>query len=260
MDPSLLDHPAILPYLFHPRRAKPGTSRLPNVTDGSVPITDDISLGYRLYRHESGKPVIVYFHGNGEIAPDYDHVAGEFRRAGASLIVMDYRGYGWSTGTPLASAILPDAHRAADALPGILAEAGLVHPPLFLMGRSLGSAPAIDLAAQHPDRYKGLIIESGFAEILSVLTRMGLSLPAMKQVPAPFGNVHKLAKVALPLLVIHGEHDQLIPVSHGQTLYDASPAEDKRLLRIPYAGHNDIMMVATDDYFAAIRDFMQDVA
>lgn len=235
-------------------------SRLPNVRDGSIPIMDDISLGYRLYKHEPGRPVIVYFHGNGEIATDSDYVVGEFRRAGASLIVIDYRGYGWSTGTPLASTILPDAQRAADALPGILAEAGLVNPPLFLMGRSLGSAPAIDLAARHPDRYKGLIVESGFAEFLSVLARMGLNLPAMLQGPAPFGNVQKLAKIMLPLLVIHGEHDQLIPVSHGQTLYDASPAEEKRLLRIPYAGHNDIMLVATDEYFAAIRDFISDVA
>src|SRR5688572_17979995 len=160
MNDSLYDNPAILPMLMPGRKAIPGRSRLFGVRDGSIPIRDDISLGYRLFRHEADKPVIVYFHGNGEVATDYDYFAGEYHRAGASLIVIDYRGYGWSTGRPLASAILPDAEIAANALPDILDEAGPTTSPLFLFGRSLGSAPAIHLARQSPDLYRGLILES----------------------------------------------------------------------------------------------------
>src|SRR5216117_3421822 len=115
MDPTMLDHPAALAVLFHPRSAQPGRSRLPNVSDGSIPVGGDVSLGYRFYKHRTGEPLIVYFHGNGEIAPDYDHFVGEFHHAGAALMVVDYRGYGWSTGRPLASTLLSDAEKVADA-------------------------------------------------------------------------------------------------------------------------------------------------
>jgi len=258
MDSTFLDHPQALAVLFHPRSAKPGRSRLPNVDDGSIALSDGASLGYRLYKHEPGAPVIVYFHGNGEIAPDYDYSAGEYRRAGASLLVIDYRGYGWSTGQPLASTLLSDAEQAADVLPDILEAVGLGSSPLFLMGRSLGSAPAIHLAHRNPDRYKGLIIESGFSLTIPLLARLGLVVPQMSGAPDPLGNLDKMREVRLPLLVIHGENDQLIPVSNGQALYDASPADLKRIVRVPYAGHNDLMMVAVDDYFAAIKDFLRD--
>jgi pimeloyl-ACP methyl ester carboxylesterase len=202
--------------------------------------------------------VIIYFHGNGEIAPDYDYSAGEYRRAGASLLVIDYRGYGWSTGRPLASTLLSDAEQAADVLPDILDAVGYGTAPLFLMGRSLGSAPAIHLAHRNEDRYRGLIIESGFSMMIPLLARLGLVVPQISGAPDPLGNLDKMREIGLPLLVIHGENDQLIPVSNGQALYDASPADLKRIKRIPYAGHNDLQMVAVDEYFAAIGDFLRD--
>lgn len=258
MDTSLLDSPAVLAALFHPQSAPMGRSRLPNVTDGHIPITADVALGYRLYRHEAGAPVIMYWHGNGEIAPVYDYFAGEFHRAGASLIVVDYRGYGWSTGTPRFSTLLSDAEMAADALPAILHVAGLDDSPCYLMGRSLGSAPSIHLAHWRPEQFKGLIIESGFSLVLPLLARLGLMPPAM-DTPDPMGNLDKMRDIRTPLLVIHGENDQLIPVSNGQALYDASPAENKRILRVRHAGHNDLLMVEPDAYFDAIRVFLQGV-
>src|SRR5687768_1053356 len=134
MDVSLLDNPIILAALFHPQSAPMGRSRLPNVTDGHIPVTAEVALGYRLYRHQAGAPVILYWHGNGEIAPTSDYTAGEYLRAGASLIVVDYRGYGWSTGTPRFSTLLSDAETAAATLPAILEAAGLGESPVFLMG------------------------------------------------------------------------------------------------------------------------------
>ena len=109
MDSNHLDHPLIRTILFYPRPAKPGSSHRPNAVDGTIPVEGDVALGYRLFRHEAGAPVIVLFHGNGEIAHDYDDLAPMYHRAGASLLVVDYRGYGWSNGQPRASALLPDA-------------------------------------------------------------------------------------------------------------------------------------------------------
>jgi fermentation-respiration switch protein FrsA (DUF1100 family) len=257
---NLLDNPLVQSILFYPRAAQSGTSRLPVVHDGTIPVEEDIVLGYRLYAHLTGAPLILYFHGNGEIASDHDYFADEYRRAGASLLVVDYRGYGWSTGQPKVSALIADVDPILAALPGILAQAGLSGGALVVMGRSLGSAPAIQAAHAYPERFKGLIIESGFAHAIPLLARLGVPAEVLAGLPDPIGNVRKIAEIGLPLLVIHGERDSLIPVANGQALYDASPAAHKRILRVPAAGHNDLLMADPDGYFAAIAQFLLDTA
>ena len=255
-----LDNPIITSMLFHPRPDRPGNSRVSGAVDGSIPVEDKVSLGYRFYVYKTDAPVILYFHGNGEIAIDYDGIARLFFDIGASLLVVDYRGYGWSTGSPLASKLLSDAEVVVPALPAILSHAKVGDVPLFLMGRSLGSAPAVHLAYTFPDRFKGLILESGFADMPSVMRRLGIQpelFSLSEQVLAPVGNARKLQSVKLPLLVIHGEADQLLPVEQGQQLYDASAAENKAILRIPGAGHNNILMVGMERYFGAIYGFLK---
>jgi len=128
------------------------------------------------------------------------------------------------------------------------------------MGRSLGSVPAIQAAHAYPERFKGLIIESGFAHTIPLLARLGVPTDVLTGLPDPIGNARKIAEIGLPLLVIHGERDSLIPVENGQALYDASPATHKRLLRIPGAGHNDLLMADLDGYFAAIAHFLSAIA
>jgi len=259
MDPKLLDNPLVLAILFHPRAEEPERSRLHNVHDGTIPIQDEIALGYRLYVHKPGSPVIVYFHGNGEVASDYDTIAPSYHRVGTSLLVVDYRGYGWSTGKPLVSTLLSDVEAVRDALPGILAEAGLADARFLVMGRSLGSTCAIHAAHLYPDLFRGIIIESGFAHTLPLLARLGVPADALADLPDPIGNVQKMQSVHLPLLVIHGERDMLIPVANGQALYDASPARLKYIVRIMRAGHNDLLYYGVREYFAAIKGFLDEV-
>lgn len=259
MDVELLDTPLILSLLFYPQPAQPGKSRVAGVTDGSIPVADDVELGYRLYTHQPGAPVILYFHGNGEIVSDYDDLAGEYRRAGASLLVVDYRGYGWSNGEPKISTLLPDVEQVHHAVPGILEKAGLGESRLFLMGRSLGSLWAIHLAHCYPDSYSGLIIESGFAQLFPLLGRMGLQVLPGRRAKDPIGNLDKMKEIKLPLLVIHGESDLLIPFKQGQMLYDASPATHKRLLMIERGGHNDLLFRGAEEYFNVIAEFIREM-
>ncbi len=253
---NLLDNPLILSVLFHPRPARMG-SRDPNTSDGTIPAGEDILIGYRLYAHPDARATLLFFHGNGEIAPDYDQIAPLFHGAGAALLVVDYRGYGWSTGKPLVSAVLPDAEKAAAAVPDILQAAGLSALPLYLMGRSLGSIPAIHLARHQPQAFKGLVIESGIGEVIPLLSRLGLPLAPLKNFKDPFGNLPKMREVDLPLLVIHGERDDLVPISNGEAIYTASPAENKRFLRIPGAGHNDLLFRGMEAYFGALGEFLE---
>jgi hypothetical protein len=253
---ALLDNPLLLSILFHPRSDEPGQHSSPNVYDGVIPVEDRVALGYRLYAHPARAPVVVYFHGNGEIASDHDTIAPMYHHAGASLLVVDYRGYGWSTGQPRLSTLLSDTEFVRAALPDILKAANLTDQQLFLMGRSLGSACAIHMAHQHPELFKGLIIESGFAHAIDLIERLGLPV-RMLHLPDPIGNDTKIKAVRLPLLVIHGELDNLIPISEGEALYHESPAALKQMAWIPHAGHNDLLYHGIDQYFGAIADFIK---
>ncbi len=257
MDLTALDNPLVLSTLFYPRPAQPGNSRVEDTHDGTIPVADDTVLGYRLYAHQPDAPILLYFHGNGEIASDHDLFAPHYRSAGVSLLVVDYRGYGWSTGSPKVSTLISDVDPIMAALPDIAKEAGLSASTLLVMGRSLGSAPAIHAAHTYPDRFRGIIIESGFARAMRLLARLGLPPIVTDRLPDPVGNDRKLSELDLPLLIIHGENDSLLPISHAQQLYDASPATDKTLLRIHGAGHNDLLAIGMDRYFDAIASFMQ---
>jgi alpha-beta hydrolase superfamily lysophospholipase len=256
-----LDAPQITSNLFYPRPAAPAKHPAPNTFDGTIPVAEGIVLGYR-YFHAPDKPVIVYFHGNGEIASDYDLIAPIYQQAGAGLLVIDYRGYGWSTGTPLTSQLLPDALKALGAVPTILQQHGAKNPPLFIKGRSLGSAPAVYLALMQPDMLRGLMLDSAYADAPSLFRRLGIALPDKIQddIALPLYNVQKMQQIHLPLLVLHGENDTLIPAAQGQALYDASPATDKRLVLISRAGHNDVMVRDIATYFGAVREFVQKFA
>ncbi|MBE2195644.1 MAG: alpha/beta hydrolase [Anaerolinea sp.] len=268
---GLLDTPFILSLAFYPRTASiTDGDRVgaPHIHSGTIPVWNsppegdtppDEVIGYRLYCATPTSPLIVYFHGNAEIAPDYDDIAQFYnQRVGVSLMVVDYRGFGWSTGSPSFSALIDDTEYVLKALPTIRTQYGIVpESPLYLMGRSMGSAPAIHIAFSHPEQVKGLIIESGFADLFSVLVRMGFPSEALGRMIDPLGNERKMETIHLPLLIIHGEDDNLIPFKHAQRLYDASPSTRKRLLRIVHAGHNDLMMQGLWDYFGAIADFVK---
>lgn len=254
-----LDNPIVIQNLFYPRKASASTNTDDSIKDGTVTV-DDVEIGYRLYIKHSSAPILLYFHGNGEVASDYNSIAPYYHNAGVSLLVVDYRGYGWSTGTPLTSKLLPDAQKVLDAIDSVLSECGVVPGrQLFVMGRSLGSAPAIYLAMTNSDKLQGLIIESGYADAPSLFRRLGIPIPddVQDDPTLPIGNDEKIKKVMIPTLVIHGERDMLIPVSHGKTLYENSIAQEKELVIIPRAGHNDVSFVDMARYFDSVKRFIE---
>ena len=150
-----------------------------------------------------------------------------------------------------------DAH---DALSYIVAwrERESQTGPLWIMGRSLGSASAVELAAEHPNAFAGLIIESGFAHTIALLQRLGIDVRRMgiKDTDV-FSNFNKIAAYNGPTLILHAQYDQIIPLSHGKDLFAASPAASKKLYIVDNADHNTIMMVAGRRYFDTIRDFIK---
>ena len=264
---TILDQSAVLRVMFYPRRSWPGMVLLSSVHDGRVEVEPGVSVGYSLHLAEPESPLILYFHGNGEIARDYDSIAPLYTDLGISLLVADYRGYGWSDGFPTASSLVHDAPLVFEALGQMLCpepveglkEAGSEVPQrVFVMGRSLGSAAAIEVARHHQEAIAGLIIESGFAHTLQLLARLGVVLEDLDEAQDVFANLAKIGQISLPTLVIHGQDDMLIPASEGVALYEGSAAPDgeKQLVIIPGAGHNDLLTLGAATYFEAIRDFV----
>jgi hypothetical protein len=122
------------------------------------------------------------------------------------------------------------------------------------MGRSLGSHSAVELASRHPEHLSGLIVESGAPNAARLVRRFGLSSERTDELAEAVSA--RIRSIELPALIIHGERDSLIPVDEGMRLHEELGSEEKRLLIIPGADHNDIMLVGTDQYFSAIRDFV----
>ncbi len=254
MPQAILDHPQILAYLFHPRR-----DDMTNWTAGagsvSVIVEQGVQVGGRLYAALPGSPLILYFHGNGEIAADYDDLAPLYTQMGISLLVMDYRGYGTSNGTPTASNLASDALVIFRALDSICAANSLKPVRRYLMGRSLGSAAVIEIASKVGNEIAGLVIESGFANTFPLLERLGLHVDGADEERDGAGNLAKIRGIAVPTLIIHGESDTLIPISEAEALYDNSGAAKKELVRIPRGAHNNVMIVNIPKYFGAIQQF-----
>ena len=253
---NLLDQPEILRTLFYPRRDMPALPP-PGVRLVAVEVEPGLTVGGRLYPAGPEAPAILYYHGNGEIAADYDGgIAPLYTQMGITLLVMDYRGYGRSDGTPTARNLLADAVAVFDAVGTVFEENGRAPAQLYAMGRSLGSAAAIEAALHAGEQLAGLIIESGFADTFALLARLGLRIQGVDEERHGFGNPAKMERITMRTLIIHGQADVLIPASDGQELHRRCAAPDKRLVLIPGAGHNDLMMVGMSQYFGAVRMFV----
>jgi alpha-beta hydrolase superfamily lysophospholipase len=253
---NLLDHPQILRVLFHPRREGMRLLHSLDVRPVAVQVEPGLNVGGRLYPADPDDPAILYYHGNGEIAADYDDIALLYTRMGITLLVMDYRGYGRSDGAPTAHNLLADAVTVFDAVGRVFEDNDLTPAQLYVMGRSLGSAAAIETALHAREQLAGLIVESGFADTFALLARLGVGVQDADEERDGFGNPAKMARITTRTLVIHGQADVLIPASNGQELYRRCAAPDKQLLLIPGGGHNDLMMVGMAEYFEAIRMFV----
>jgi fermentation-respiration switch protein FrsA (DUF1100 family) len=128
--------------------------------------------------------------------------------------------------------------------------------PLVIMGRSLGSACAIELAASNEDDISGLIVESGFAHTVPLLSCLGVDTQALGITEEDgLKNNEKIARFSKPTLFIHAQHDQFIPVTSAELLQVQCAARSKEFQVVPGADHNTIMMQTGKRYFESIKQF-----
>jgi pimeloyl-ACP methyl ester carboxylesterase len=253
-DYSSIDQSLAIRYIFYPRRDF--TECPENAFDLPVPVEDNVLVLCRFYGGDVNWPWILFFHGNGEVVSDYDEVAPLYNKKGLNIVVADYRGYGVSGGFPTLTALVRDAHVLFKAVTDELAKRGF-RPHLWVMGRSLGSISALELASKHQEAIRGLIIESGFTSVVRIIKHLGLPVEDIALEEIDQDCVNMLKGIRLPTLIIHGEWDTLVPEKEAEELYRNLGSKNKELLVIPSADHNDVLLVGFDTYFRALQTFME---
>lgn len=251
-DYARFDHPSISSFLFYPRPEESRSLAGENIIELSIPVEQDITIGGKAFIAGKHSPTILFFHGNGEIVIDYDDLGPLYVERGINFIPVDYRGYGRSGGRPSVSSMMKDCHLIFDYILQWLKD-NVITGKFILMGRSLGSASALELASTRAIEADGLIIDSGFAFAIPLLRIIGIDPDALGlSEEEGFRNFDKIKQFRKPTLIIHAEKDHIIPYSDGLTLFESSPAEHKKMVTIRNANHNTIFMHGLEDYLAAV--------
>jgi fermentation-respiration switch protein FrsA (DUF1100 family) len=195
---------------------------------------------------------VLVCHGNaGNVSHRLDRALLIQSRLGLDVLLFDYRGYGRSEGSPDEPGTYRDARAAYEWLRGH----GQAPERIVIFGESLGAAVALELALAVPAR--ALVLESPFTSIPDMARAVYPFLPVWPLVRTRYDNLGKIGRLGLPLLVLHGDRDDVVPFAQGKRLFDAAPGP-KRFFAIPGAHHNDTYLVGGDAYWRAIADFLED--
>lgn len=211
----------------------------------SVKTDEGESIAFVHLPAAEGMPTLLYSHGNAEDLAHSQALYDEFHAGGLGVIAYDYPGYGLSTGTPDEAS----AQRAIMAVWKHLTASGIPPSSIIITGRSVGGGPSVWLASQTEPA--GLILISPFKSTFT--TAFDLPFPLFPR--DRFPNLDRIRSFERPLLVIHGEDDEVIPVSHGRELVNACPSSDKKFHPIPGARHNDLFEIGGGEIFPLVRDF-----
>ena len=196
----------------------------------------------------SAEMVLLWFHGNaGNITDRYDMIRS-LMQVPIRILIIDYRGYGKSEGSPTEQGIYADASAAWEYLS---TERGERPENIIIFGKSLGGAPAIDLATRvHP---AGLIVQSSFTSIPDMAGTFVPFFPGIL-LRTKMDSINKIGRISCPKLFIHSPADELVPCEMGRRLY-AAAAEPKRFYEVPGASHNNTWMAGGKTYLEEIRAF-----
>jgi len=180
---------------------------------------------------------VLLCHGNGGNIGDRVEHARLLSTSGYDVLLFDYRGYGESSGRPTEEGTYRDARAARRAL---LDQEEVDESRIAYLGESLGAAVALELALEAPPR--GLVLQSAFTSVREMARVHYPSLPRAV-VPDAYPSLRHIERLESPLLVLHGERDEIVPCSHGRALLEAAP-EPKEMRVFPGLGHNDLVPLA----------------
>jgi hypothetical protein len=203
----------------------------------------------------SNLPTIIYLHGNGGNMAGRTHRVRPLVANGYGVLQVEYRGYAGNPGNPSEQGLYADARAGLD----FLKSEGVTPNDIVLLGESLGSGVAVEMAAElgrAGTPVKALVLEAPYTSTTDVAAGVYWFLPVRVLMKDKFESLEKIGDIDTALLVIHGEHDRTIPVVLGQRLL-AAAAEPRTGIFIPNAGHNDLAAHGSDRH---ILDFLAELA
>ena len=216
-------------------------------TDVWLDLPDHVRIHGWFVACPGSRRVTPFLHGNAGNITHRGRTFREITAAGSSVLMIDYRGYGKSTGRPSESGLYADAAAAYE----YLLKASRPHEIVF-HGESLGTAVAVDLGFRH--KCGGIVLEAAFTAASDVA---GTVLPVIgPMLIRGFDSRRKITRVQAPILFIHGSADHTVPMQLGRALFDAAP-EPKSFWAIPGADHNDIVESAGPEYRKRLRSFYE---
>ncbi len=210
----------------------PAAAGLPEATEMPLTAADGVQIRIWHVPPQAGKPVILYFHGNGGAL---NYRVERFRRlvgAGIGLVALEYRGYGGLSGSPSEQGLIRDAEAAY-----AFAAARYPVQQIVLWGESLGSGVAVALAAEKP--VGRVVLEAPFTSALAVGERRYWYLPVRLLMKDQFRSDERIGKVTAPLLILHGVHDRIVPYAMGERLFELAN-KPKHIVRFLDGGHEDL--------------------
>jgi len=209
---------------------------------------DRVKLHGWLFVRDPQAPFLLWCHGNaGNISHRLDNIA-RLQSAGINVFIFDYRGYGKSQGTLSEQGFYRDGEAAWETL---LREGPVPPARVVLFGRSLGCAMAADLATKVPAA--GLILESGFPHLGAMAKVHYPFVFSERLLSSRYDALSRLKRIKMPVLVIHGDRDTIVPITLGRRLFEATP-EPREWYGIKGADHNDTYLVGGEDYFRKLRE------
>jgi fermentation-respiration switch protein FrsA (DUF1100 family) len=198
---------------------------------------------------------LLLCHGNAGNVGDRVAPVALLADAGFDVLVFDYRGYGRSTGRPSERGTYRDA-RAARAV--LLGRSGVDGARVIYLGESLGGAVALALALAPDHRPAGLILDSAFTSIRD-MARLHYPFVPPALVPNAYPSLRLIGDLPVPLLVLHGDKDEIVPLRHGEALFDAAPVP-KRMEVFRGVGHDDVIARAGRQWVQAIANWTRELA
>jgi fermentation-respiration switch protein FrsA (DUF1100 family) len=208
--------------------------------------------GWFVQSLRANAPAVLFFHGNaGNISHRMDKLR-LFQELGVDVLIIDYRGYGRSTGKPDEQGTYRDAKAAYDHLTKTLKR-----PPqtVIVYGESLGAAMAVDLATKVP--VGGVILEEPFTSTGDVGQRMFPYMPVRWLVRNKYDNLAKMPQLKAPLLIFHSWDDEMFPLSFAQRLLSAAPSP-KQLIELR-GSHNDAFLVSATIHRQGLKTFLDNL-
>lgn len=221
-----------LMYFPNPERVSPESLGLSGVVERVLHTTDGPELIAWYGRAAPGQPTLLYFHGNGGNLASRAERIRKYMAQGIGVFMLSYRGYSGSTGSPSERANVGDAKLAYETL----LKEGVDPDNIIVYGESLGSGVAVQVAANKP--VGGVILDAPYTSIVDVAAHAYPFLPVRGFLFDRYDTMRYLGSLKAPILVIHGEADEVIPVSMGRAVY-AAANKPKEIATLPGAGHSD---------------------